>query len=766
LEVEVALPAVKDQTFTYYSPNSIQPGVRVKVPFAFQGKKVGVVLSCVQDQVPDTRPYKLKSVLNVLEQEPSFSPAQLKLARWLSTYYLHPIGDVFKTMLPATQSKTRTVRYKLMERPQPDADPYRLNSLFNRKSDLTKLQLEKKLAALGLTSDESKGLIKKLLKSKILAEEIDRDTRTRTKSKQDSTSSVSRESIAEPARPLTPSQQQAYDFIATRFGAAETHPSKPILLHGVTGSGKTEVFMHLLSKLFSLDESSQALILVPEISLTPQMTRIFCDRFPGVVAVVHSAMPDHERWSELQRIRNGTAKILIGPRSAVFAGFAKLGLMIIDEEHDSSYKQGNGLLYHARDVAVMRAKIESCPIVLGSATPSMETWYNSKSKKYDFVAMATRVTNRPLPEITTVTATPASRSLHRLYQSNTDSSPNPSDPQQSSLFSEEIIAALKENLDRGQQSIVLLNRRGFAYYLFRLSERKAAQCPRCSISLAVHGRKRTLKCHYCDYHTSIESITDGTSPSDWALVGFGSQRGEEELQARIPQARIARLDSDTVADPQELPRVLNAFKDQKIDILVGTQILAKGHDFPNVTLICILEVDQLLSMPDFRGGERTFQLLVQAAGRSGRGQLTGKVMVQSLRTDHPIVQDALKQDFHAFADAELKFRQQMGYPPFGKMALIEYGSDHEADLCAWDDQLETLLDNLLTSFTDLMSHIKILGPTPAPIEMIRGRHRRNLIILTPHRSLTHQLTQKIAALFAEAKPTISFKIDIDPQSIL
>jgi primosomal protein N' (replication factor Y) len=488
------------------------------------------------------------------------------------------------------------------------------------------------------------------------------------------------------------------------------------------------------------------------------MTRIFEERFPGKVAVVHSAMDDNERWLELERIRRGEASVLIGPRSAVFGPFVNLKLIIVDEEHDGSYKQGSGLLYNARDVAVVRAGMENATIVLGSATPSMESWQNALSGKYHLIEMPERASSKPLPDVETVGAKPAFKAVSFLQ--------GRSDEPESTPFSDEIIKALQENVQNGQQSIVLVNRRGYAYYLLCVDDRKAFGCPRCSISLSVHGQRKTLRCHYCDYRTTIQQVLADHPDKTWAVVGYGSQKAEDQLKKALPTARMARLDSDTVQDPHVLPEVLAKFRNREIDILVGTQILAKGHDFPNVTLIALLEIDQLLGLPDFRGGERTFQLLVQAAGRSGRGELPGKVIVQSLRAKHPVVQAALKQDFTAFAQEELEFRRAMGYPPYGRLILFEFNGPDPIKLDRWCHELETMISQIFDQQPDLARSVKVLGPAPAPIETIRGRSRRTLMVLSESMQNCRAVAGVIFKYSDKAPNEIRTKIDVDPQSTL
>jgi primosomal protein N' (replication factor Y) len=679
---------------------------------------------------------------------------------------MHPLGEVLRTMLPASAKKSTKLTFELTDAGSraPDDDDLRPGSLFARKKTITHATLKKKLVERGLSASQIDDLLKSWSKKKWIEPYREKSIRTREHLSQTQKFETAPSIQSDLFRELNHHQHLAVSKIITD-GLLQQNQAlrKPFLIFGVTGSGKTEVFLSAIKSaleqpLGPKDLQAQALVLVPEISLTPQMTRIFEERFPGKVAVVHSAMDDNERWLELERIRRGEASVLIGPRSAVFGPFANLKLIIVDEEHDGSYKQGSGLLYNARDVAVVRAGMEHATIVLGSATPSMESWQNALSGKYHLIEMPERASSKPLPDVETIAAKPAFKAVSFLQGRSAEPESTP--------FSDEIIKALQENVQNGQQSIVLVNRRGYAYYLLCVDDRKAFGCPRCSISLSVHGQRKTLRCHYCDYRTTIQQVLADHPDKTWAVVGYGSQKAEDQLKKALPTARMARLDSDTVQDPHVLPEVLAKFRNREIDILVGTQILAKGHDFPNVTLIALLEIDQLLGLPDFRGGERTFQLLVQAAGRSGRGELPGKVIVQSLRAKHPVVQAALKQDFTAFALEELEFRRAMGYPPYGRLILFEFNGPDPSKLDRWCHELETMISQIFDQQPDLARSVKVLGPAPAPIETIRGRSRRTLMVLSESMQNCRAVAGMIFKYSDKAPNEIRTKIDVDPQSTL
>jgi len=770
IELQIAVAAPLHQTFTYSHSEPLSPGVRVLVPFGSTAKTLGVVIdqSIASPTIKTSgdRVFKIKPIRDVIDQEPVYSPILLKLAHWMANYYMHPLGEVLRTMLPASSTKATKVTYEITDDGSraPEDEEIRPGALFARKKTITEATLRKKLSERGLSKVQSENLKKSWVKKNWVVISKEKSIRARTTVETSILKTASESLQSELFRELNNYQRAAAARIV-RDGLLASSPDlrKPFLLFGITGSGKTEVFLNVIREAIQQSASSpnvkaQTLVLVPEISLTPQMTRIFEERFPGLVAVVHSAMDDNERWRELDRVRRGDALVLIGPRSAVFGPFANLKLIIVDEEHDGSYKQGSGLLYNARDVAIVRAGMENATVVLGSATPSMESWHNANTGKYLLLELPERASTKPLPEVETIAAKPSFKAVSFLRGTRDDNEPSP--------FADEAIAALKENLLRGQQSIVLVNRRGYAYYLLCVEDRKAYGCPSCSISLSVHGKRKTLRCHYCDYSTSIQKVIEDHPEKTWAIVGYGSQKAEEQLKTSLPEAKMARLDSDTVQDPHVLPEVLAKFRSGEIDILVGTQILAKGHDFPNVTLIVLLEVDQLLGLPDFRGGERTFQLLVQAAGRSGRGELPGKVMVQSMRSKHPVVQAALRQDFPSFAREELEFRRAMGYPPFGRLILFEFNSTDAAQLDRWCRNLEDNLIGMFDKDPELARSVKVLGPAPAPIEIIRGRVRRTMLLLSNSMQHCRRVAHALVLATNKAPSDIRVKIDVDPQSTL
>lgn len=760
MEFEVAIPAPLMQTFSYSATDPIAAGTRVRVPFGGR-KMVGVVTGPVQTP-PPKREFAIKPIFEVIDSEPILSEKMLKLGQWMSQYYLHPLGEVYRAMLPASSEKRKQTFLKRTAEAHEVADvifgaetKIERNVVLNKIKKLKAEKLIEKSVTLKRLIDE--GILESFISSRVKVRALD----------ENKSSSVRAQTVHsdEELPVLTEDQKTVLSAILPEFQS--DGQMRPHLIWGVTGSGKTEVYLRLIQELLNSkdqkDEQAQVLVLVPEISLTPQMTNVFEKRFPGIVAVVHSAMTDTDRWNQLLRIRNQEARILIGPRSAVFGPFLNLRLVIVDEEHDSSYKQQTGLSYHGRDVAVMRAMLEGAKVVLGSATPSMESLHNAHTGKYHLVRMPKRVATRPLPEVEIIQAPPAQSfgvaQFARKGRFDRDgASPEPVHPS--------IIEALAEVKRQGKQAMVLVNRRGFAFYLFSLTERKAVQCPHCSISLTLHAQSTILICHYCEFKQSVSAFLEGRDLSQYRAVGFGSQRIEEYLASRLPEVRMQRLDSDVITDRTLLPELLAQFRKGDIDVLVGTQILAKGHDFPNVTLVAIIEIDQQLNLPDFRAGERTFQLLVQAAGRAGRAEHPGKVLIQTQRPDHPILRMALAQDFEKFAAQELAFRKQHHYPPFSRIIALEITSAERSDLIAFCEQIEHWLKQVIQKNAELAGQVRIQGPTIPGIEVLRGRYRRSFLFISPQPPLLRALAERLLKVFPKLPGDVRIRVDVDPQSLL
>jgi primosomal protein N' (replication factor Y) len=757
--IEVSLPVALDQHFTYRVDSMIPPGCRVLVPFGERNRKtVGVVLG---EAVTTLDPnLKLKDVLERLDEVPAYSPTMLKLARWMSDYYLYPLGEVLKSMLPASQTKTKATRLKLSDLGMAIwlDEGHAYHSLFRalwKRKQVVDSKVWKKRLSLFLETSPLKVSLNKLEKEGYVLRVAEAATKVRRWKEFES--ALEDRQVPESAKNLTPAQETVLRALQA---AIELGPGRPYLLHGVTGAGKTEIYLQLIEEVLTRDPNAQALVLVPEIALTPQMTRVFTARFPQEVAVVHSAMSPADRWDQITLIRQGRRRILIGPRSAVFAPFARLSLLIVDEEHDASYKQGAGLSYNGRDVAVMRGALEQALVVLGSATPAMESYANALSGKYQLLTLAERVMGRAMPDIRLIEPEIPQNYAKRLQRRGLQPAllDLPVDPR--------ILEALRENHAKGMQSMVLVNRRGFAYYLFSLRQRKSVSCPNCSISLTVHKHSSLLRCHYCDYQQKLEAVLREDDHESYVLVGYGSEQMELFLGEALPGARIQRVDSDTVTQRETLPRILEDFRSGRIDVLVGTQMLAKGHDFAKVTLICILEIDQTLNLPDFRAGERTFQLMVQAAGRAGRGEWPGQVLIQTQKTDHAILRAGLAQDYHAFWRDQEQFRRLHAYPPFARMILFEFASARRDLLDRAMRNLQEWLQVMLERYRQDLSRVQILGPAVPPIEMIRRRLRRTVLLMSDDRKALWELARQLKANFSSLPGDLTVRVDVDPQSLM
>jgi primosomal protein N' (replication factor Y) len=758
------MPVALDQSFTYLATEKIPSGCRVTVPFGERNRQtVGVVLG-LSHKEPDPA-YRMKSIVARLDDVPIYSPVLLDLARWMSSYYMHPLGEVLRTMLPASRVKKKTSKVILTEsgrllwKDQTDPRGALFRTIWKKASGSCSLKVFKERMEEAIAAGHAKVTLARLQKEGLVLKEEKTETKARGGK---ATPQVELESEvplpATDAQSLTAEQKGVFERLVSE-GLTQAQ-SKPFLLHGVTGAGKTEVYLHLIAQVLAQNPKNQILVMVPEIALTPQMTRIFTARFPGQVSVVHSAMADTERWSQMEAIRSGERQILIGPRSAVFAAFVQLKLLIVDEEHDSSYKQTTGLTYNGRDVAVMRGYLEKATVLLGSATPSLESYANAQQGKYQLLELPNRVHGRGLPDVQLIEAdihqafarklTPRGQ-VQRLTEL-------PIDPR--------IVEALRENHARGMQSMVIVNRRGFAYFLFSMRERKAVSCPQCSISMTVHKNSSILRCHYCDFSQRVDDVVPVDERDAYVMVGYGSEQMELYLREALPGARIQRVDSDTTINREALPTMLTDFREGRIDVLVGTQMLAKGHDFARVTLICILEVDQVLNLPDFRAGERAFQLMVQASGRAGRGEHSGCVMVQTQKPDHPILQAGLQHNFQAFWLDQEPFRRQHGYPPFGRMILFEYSGTRKDQLDDLMRSIDRWVSESLKRSAASLQALQVLGPAVPPIEMIRGRLRRTLLLVSADRKILAWFAQQLRTAFAELKGDLRLRIDVDPQSLM
>ena len=516
----------------------------------------------------------------------------------------------------------------------------------------------------------------------------------------------------------------------------------PVLLHGVTGSGKTEIYMQAAEHFLAAGKTS--LILVPEIGLTPQLTDRFSARFPNQTAILHSSLTRRQRIDEWLRIYRGEVPIVIGTRSAVFAPLKNLGLIVVDEEHETSYKQEEVPRYHARDTAVVRAKLARAAVVLGSATPSMESFHNAESKKYAYIGLTARVEDRALPAVEIV-------NMREEYAAEG----------KQVVFARRLLQAISARLERGEQTMILLNRRGYAAFLLCRHCGFTFQCNACSVAMTYHRSIEKLLCHYCGLARRPPERCPECDSEYIHYVGEGTERLEAELKHLFPDARVGRIDRDTMRHMRDYDRVLGGFRAGDIDILVGTQMIAKGHDFPRVTLVGVVGADAPLALPDFRAAERTFQLLTQVAGRSGRGDRPGEVMIQSYFPDHYTFQLAITQRFEDFFARESRYRKAMFYPPFTALAGIMVSDRDAVRASNTAREVGEFLDSLRSNA------IRILGPAPAPLERIKRLHRHQLLIKSSSRSTLHHLLDRLRQHIEERKiGATRVIIDVDPVSLL
>lgn len=733
----VALEIALGREFDYSIPSefaaSVQIGTRVKVPFGPRQ-----VLGCVTQLLESSPHDKLRPIAKVLGRQSLVTPKILELARWISDYYCCPFETTLKSVLPEAVRKEkagwREQLWVYLTEPLPEH-----SKLTPRQKAVLEILLARKelaLTELVELAQSTAGTIRKLEDKGILTIQtkiVERDPYARE------------EIIATTPLALSPEQQRA---LAAIEHAIQT-PSKPLLLHGVTGSGKTEVYLQAID--FALSKGKGAIVLVPEISLTPQTVERFKARFSSgtnqtLVAVLHSHLSAGERHDEWHKIRQGRARIAIGARSAIFAPVEPLGLIIVDEEHEHSYKQEESPRYHARDVAVVRAQKENAAVVLGSATPSMESFFNVHRKKYDLLEMPHRADDKKMPLIRVVDMRQTARIEKGIP-----------------IFSPQLRKSILDRLDKNEQVILFLNRRGFASSMQCPLCGYVAECPNCSVSLTYHKADEQLRCHVCGHNQAAPKVCPQESCRNPAIrfSGIGTEKVETLLKKHFPHARIRRMDSDTLKRKEDYRQILGDFRTRKIDILVGTQMIAKGLHFPSVTLVGIIYADLSLHVPDFRAGERTFQLITQVAGRAGRGDVEGEVYVQSFTPFHPAIQYARRHDYNGFYDQEMEFRQQLQYPPLTRAALITLSGRNEDKVKFAADYLRKQLDSALSQHKNLI----IAGPGAAPLARAETLYRYQLMVRTKQMTLLSRTLPEITNNL-QIGDDVRVTIDIDPVNLM
>ncbi|GAB6165672.1 primosomal protein N' [Thermostilla marina] len=732
-----------DGVFDYAVPESLLDrlavGMRVAVPLGRGNhRRIGYCVNLTLRRIAGRR---LKEVADVVDNVSLLSPKMLELTRWIAEYYLCGWGQVLEAVVPVAvrnQAGTRAINlYDLAGevRPQLETVMSHLPPKQRRVVEILAASNEPlSLEQLQQLAGCSAGPIRALAGRGILVCEKERRFRpTATKSRDREEDDLE----------LNNDQRRALSAILEAIHSGE---HRTVLIHGVTGSGKTEVYLQAIREVISFGR--QAIVLVPEISLTPQTVKRFEARF-GRVAVLHSKLTDAERHYQWQQIAEGRVPVVIGARSAVFAPVPRLGLIVLDEEHESTFKQETVPRYHAREVAAKRAQLEGVPLVLGSATPSLESWFRAKRQKAVMVAMPERISKLPMPEVEVIDL------RDRRHRVGTRAAITP-----------RLAQAIDEAIAAGGQVILLLNRRGYATHIQCPGCGFVMQCPDCEIALTHHRTEDVAVCHYCDYTVPAPIDCPECRFEGIRYSGIGTQRVEAELRARFPKYVCLRMDTDTMRGPNSHEQALRRFRSGEVHILLGTQMIAKGLDFPSVTLVGVINADTALHLPDFRAAERTFQLVTQVAGRSGRGSRGGRVLVQTYNPEHPAIQAAARHDYEAFVKNELPLRRALGFPPFSHVIRFIVRGDVP-------DQVQATAAALTRRFREesekvenerYRQSIRILGPAPAPIAKLRGKYRYHVQVMGVL-SAIHQAAKAATAHF-KAPDGVDWVVDVDPGSVL
>jgi len=822
---DVALPVPLDQTFTY-AVNGVVPvvGARVLVPFSGQ-RLMGVVVRVHEDAPRDD--FEVKPVQQVLDEAALLPDELMKLAEWIASYYVAPLGEVLRGMLPLAAEVKRHFSYRIAEvgrrvlyegAAKGSSRRSRLSAEEQNREYAVLNYLEggeqAKMSALRSATGANKGLLEGMVRKKWLVREAvaeERDARrlekvavlvaeARLPKLNENQTAILAELAAVGGRMrvsdlriilgragmpvstlgtlvkrrLVRIEEVAEEFhlggvgaqgkkhahehdlneaqmeaLGTIAAAMEKGGFRPHLLYGITGSGKTTVYFAAMRR--ALDAGKSALLLVPEIGLTPAMAGQMYAAFGGEVALLHSQLTPDERAEQWHRIRRGEARIVVGTRSAVFAPMVDLGLIIVDEEHDSSYKQEETPRYHGRDVAVMRAKLNETVVVLGSATPSLESWANAEKGRYARVELRERVMERPLPVVELVDMRAEFRETG-----------------QEQIFSRRLIEETQLTLDRGEQVILLLNRRGYSTVVMCRSCGEKIECENCSISMTYHKRVsdndaiaqpgQRLECHYCGSRRGVPKVCPKCESEHLYFLGAGSQQGEERLQELFPAARIGRMDRDTVRGRSDMERLLARLHGGEINLLVGTQMIAKGHDIHGVTLVGVVGADFQLGLPDFRAAERVFQLLTQVSGRAGRGDLPGKVLVQTYHPDHYAIQFAAKHDYPGFVAKEMNYRRWMHYPPFTVLANVVIQSEKLEEATAWAGTLGRWFEQTR------LDKVRVLGPAAAPIVRLKRIYRYHFVLKAEKRQTLGAVLRAMLA-FAETQGIARRHLVVDVDAV-
>jgi len=744
---KVIIPSPLKEPLIYSIPSHLKVdlkiGMRVSVPLG-RREVTGVVV----DLLPATSLPQVRDILAILDERPILDHSLLRLTHWVSQYYLSSPGEVLTTILPPSlRSESQRLIYlrpgefpvarglerKILDEVQRKGGKSTLKSLARRFQGGGLYRVLNRLVTMGAVDVRERALKGRRKKNTGLLRDI------------------SKQSQGYEEFSLTAEQQGALDVIKERLrrGGFET-----FLLYGVTGSGKTEVYLRAMEEVRRAQRRS--LILLPEISLTPQLLDRVEQRFPGKVGVLHSALTSSERWAQWWDILAGNADVVVGARSAVFAPVPDLGLIVVDEEHDPSYKQEDGLRYHARDLAVVRGKLLGCPVILGSATPAIESFENCRQGRYRLMELSQRVEQRPLPFVEVV-------DLRQEFRGRgVTVTPQPST---SGLFSPHLREALHENHARGYQSLIFLNRRGFANFLQCRLCGFVLRCDHCSVAMTFHLKQQGVFCHHCGSRKTARELCPACGNPTLLGMGFGTEQVEEELRRLIPGARIARMDRDTTGKRGSHERLIRQWEKGSIDILVGTQMITKGHDVTGVTLVGAILADLSLNLPDFRAVERTFQLLSQVAGRAGRGKEPGRVIIQTFTPDHYAFPHVISHDYKSFFNAEIELRRALNYPPFSRLVHLRLEGPLAQEVEAKAKMLGEELRERCRRNPKFREMIELLGPAPAPIEKLRGRYRWQMLLKGKTSLSLLEFANQAREILGRSRGC-RLHIDVDPYNML
>jgi primosomal protein N' (replication factor Y) (superfamily II helicase) len=806
INIAVTLPVMK--SYTYKIPEHLKdfclPGMRVLVPFG-RRRVTGYILSGQKE----CRGFKAKKILDILDDHPLFPESEIIFFKWIANYYIHPLGDVIKTALPSgldrhdishifvtnhgqaclnngqllpgeeevIESVLKRQSCTLKQLKQ-NSKNKTINALIRRMEKKDLITVSAVLKKDGATIKKEKFILysetpqsnirmskkrKQLLKIVKEKREISLTglkayiptASTLIKPLEEAVyikiiqRNVFRDPLGDPVEPDTPpeltgEQQTVVKKVLNNLSCG----FKSYLLSGVTGSGKTEVYMRLVKDV--VKKGKTAIVLVPEISLISQTERRFRARFGEKIAVIHSSLTKGELFDQWRKISLKKVSIVIGARSAVFAPFENIGIIIVDEEHDGSYKQEQGLRYNARDIAIVRGKFCDCPVILGSATPSVQSYQNVVLKRFEELKLKTRINKHALPKIKLVDL--------KNYKDVKG---------YDKIITPELAKGIRDCLNKGNQALIFLNRRGFATFPVCMDCGQSLSCKYCDITMTFHKRNNEYQCHLCGYGRPFNVKCPECSSSKIKPLGFGTEKIESMLKAMFPDARLARMDQDSTSRKGSTIKILKSIRNHNVDIIVGTQMLAKGHDFPSITLVGVICADLSLSLPDFRAGERTFQLLAQVAGRAGRGKTIGKVIMQTYNPEHFIIQAAREQNFFEFFQSEIPFRKALMYPPFSRMIQLKISGDKASAVKLFAQDVAKVLTDILEKDKNQKNLIQILGPIEASIQKIASRFRWQLLVKSPSAKAVNTL---ISTMMnhpeAKLKTGIRLIVDVDPYSLM